>query len=123
MLQLKNKVKFYQSDVDNFKIGKYDLIVSNPPYIEPKDLKYLEKDIFNFEPKLALDGGINGISILRKVISRSAMLINKNGKLVLEIGFNQKNLVIDMLNKEGFYINNVVKDYGKKDRCVISTKI
>jgi len=123
MLQLKNKVKFYQSDVDNFKIGKYDLIVSNPPYIELKDLKYLEKDVVDFEPKLALDGGFDGISTLRKVISRAAMLIKRNGKLVLEIGFKQKNQVIKMLKKEGFYINNVIKDYGEKDRCVISTKI
>jgi len=123
MLQLKNKVKFYQSDVDNFKIGKYDLIVSNPPYIELAILKYLEKEVVNFEPKIALDGGFDGISKIRKVISRAAVLIKKNGKLVLEIGFNQKDRVIKILNKEGFYINNVIKDYGKKDRCVVSTKI
>ena len=62
MLQLKNKVKFYHSDVDNFKIGKYDLIVSNPPYINFPVLKYLDKDVVNFEPKIALDGGFDGIS-------------------------------------------------------------
>ena len=123
MLQLTNKVKFYQSDVDNFKIGKYDLIVSNAPYIEALNLKYLENDVVNFEPKLALNGGIDGFSKIRKVIDKATVLIKKNGKLVLEIGFNQKNKVQEMLRKKGFYINKTLKDYGKKDRCIISTKI
>ena len=123
MLQLTNKVKFYQSDVDNFKIGKYDLIVSNPPYIKVLNLKYLENDVANFEPKLALNGGIDGFSKIRKVIDKATVLIKKNGKLVLEIGFNQKNKVQEMLRKKGFYINKTLKDYGKKDRCIISTKI
>ena len=123
MLQLTNKVKFYQSDVDNFKIGKYDLIVSNPPYIEELSLKYLENDVIYFEPKLALNGGIDGFSKIRKVIDKATVLIKKNGKLVLEIGFNQKNKVQEMLRKKGFYINKTLKDYGKKDRCIISTKI
>ena len=123
MLQLTNKVKFYQSDVDNFKIGKYDLIVSNPPYIEVSSLGYLENDVINFEPKLALNGGIDGFSKIRKVIDKATVLIKKNGKLVLEIGFNQKNKVQEMLRKKGFYINKTLKDYGKKDRCIISTKI
>jgi release factor glutamine methyltransferase len=123
MLQLANKVKFYQSDVDNFKIGKYDLIVSNPPYIEVSCLRYLENDVINFEPKLALNGGIDGFSKIRKVIDKATVLIKKNGKLVLEIGFNQKNKVQEMLKGKGFYINKTLKDYGKKDRCIISTKI
>ena len=123
MLKLINRVKFYNSDVDNFKIGKYDLIVSNPPYIELSSIKYLEKNVANFEPKLALNGGSDGFSKIRKVISKSAILIQKNGKLILEIGFNQKNKVKEILKKKGFYINKVLKDYGKNDRCIISTKI
>jgi len=123
MHQLSNRVKFYNSDVDNFNIGKYDLIVSNPPYIEVSNLKYLENDVVNFEPKLALNGGIDGFSKIRKVINKATVLIKKNGKLVLEIGFNQRNKVQEMLKKKGFYINKTLKDYGKKDRCIISTKI
>ena len=123
MHQLSNRVKFYNSDVDNFNIGKYDLIVSNPPYIEVLNLKYLENDVVNFEPKLALNGGIDGFSKIRKVIDKATVLIKKTGKLVLEIGFNQKNKVQEMLKKKGFYINKTLKDYGKKDRCIISTKI
>ena len=122
-LNLMNRVKFFNSSVDNFKIGKYDLIVSNPPYIELLNLKYLEKDVVNFEPKLALSGGLDGFSKIRKVINKASTLIKKNGKFVLEIGFNQKNKVKKILKKEGFYINKAIKDYGKNDRCIISTKI
>ena len=121
-LKINNKIKLFKSDVDNFKYGKYDLIISNPPYIKKSDLKYLEKDI-NFEPKLALDGGWDGISEIRKVIDKSSELIKKNGKLVLEIAFDQKIKVKSLLKEKGFYINNVVKDFGKNDRCIISTKI
>ena len=122
-LNLENRVKFFHSSVDNFNAGKYDLIVSNPPYIELVSLKYLEKDIVNFEPKLALSGGFDGFSKIRKVINKANCLIKKNGKFILEIGFNQKNKVKEILKQEGFYINKAVRDYGNNDRCIISTKI
>jgi release factor glutamine methyltransferase len=76
------RVKFYKSDVDKFVQGKYDLIVSNPPYIKKSDLKYLESDVLRFEPKLALDGGLDGLSVIRKVIKKSSELLKKNGKLI-----------------------------------------
>ena len=122
-LNLENRVKFFHSSVDNFTVGKYDLIVSNPPYIELVSLKYLERDVVNFEPKLALSGGFDGFSKIRKVINKANCLIKKNGKFILEIGFNQKNKVKEILKQEGFYINKAVRDYGNNDRCIISTKI
>jgi len=123
MLQLSNRATFYNSDVDKFLIGKYDLILSNPPYIKQKDLKYLEVDIKDFEPKLALDGGKDGFSKITKVINKASMLLKRNGKFILEIGFGQKNRILNILKKNNFFINKVLKDYGKKDRCIISTKI
>ena len=122
-LNLTNRVKFFHSSVDNFNNGKYDMIVSNPPYIKQLSLKYLEKDVVNFEPKLALSGGFDGFSKIRKVINKASILIKKNGKFILEIGFNQKNKVIKILKEEGFYVNKAIKDYGNNDRCIISTKI
>ena len=122
-LNLTNRVKFFHSSVDNFNNGKYDIIVSNPPYIKQLSLKYLEKDVVNFEPKLALSGGFDGFSKIRKVINKTGILIKKNGKFILEIGFNQKNKVIKILKEEGFYVNKAIKDYGNNDRCIISTKI
>ena len=122
-LNLTNRAKFFHSSVDNFKIGKYDIIVSNPPYIELLSLKYLEKDVVNFEPKLALSGGFDGFLKIRKVINKAKSLIKKKGKFILEIGFNQKNKVKKILKEEGFYINKTIRDYGNNDRCIISTKI
>ncbi len=122
-LGVSNRVKLYNSDIDKFSLGKYDLIISNPPYIKNIDLKYLDVDVKKFEPKLALDGGLDGISEIRKVIKKSSELIKYGGKLILEIAFNQKQEVKELLDKNGFYINSVVKDLGKNDRCIISTKI
>ena len=122
-LKVSSKLKLYKSNVDKFNLGKYDLIISNPPYIKKFDLKYLEKDVAKFEPKLALDGGLDGLSAIRKVIKKSSELIKKNGKFIIEIGFDQKNKVISILKKEGFYINSINKDLANNDRCIVSTKI
>ena len=122
-LGLSNRVKFFKPDIDKFAKGKYDLILSNPPYIKKLDLQYLEKDVIGFEPNIALNGGLEGTSEIRKVINRSSELIKKNGKLVLEIAFDQKEKVKKLLNNKGFYINKVLKDLAKNDRCIISTKI
>ncbi len=122
-LGVNSRIKFFKSDIDNFNYGKYDLILSNPPYINKFDLKYLEKDVINFEPISALDGGLEGLSEIRKVIKKSSELIKKNGKLILEIAFDQKLKVIKLLTDQGFYIDKILKDYAKKDRCIICTKI
>jgi len=122
-LNLENRLKLIKSDIDNFNYGKYDIIISNPPYIKKLDLKYLEKGVINFEPKQALNGGIDGISEIRKTILKSSELIKKRGKLVLEIACDQKEKVKQILTKNGFYINKVLKDLAKNDRCIISTKI
>jgi len=122
-LGLKKRLKLFKSNIDNFQYGKYDLIISNPPYIKKYDLKCLEKDIIGFEPKQALDGGIEGLSEIRKVISKSSELIKKNGFLILEIGFDQKNRVKQILQNKGFYIKKIVKDLSGHDRCIVSTKI
>ncbi len=121
--KVSSRLKLYKSDIDKFNLGKYDLIVSNPPYIKKCKLKYLERDVAEFEPKLALDGGLDGLSEVRKVIKKSSELVKKNGKLILEIGFDQKNIVINLLKKEGFYIDSTQKDLANNDRCIVSTKI
>ena len=122
-LQINNRVKFYKSDIDNFNIGKYDLIVSNPPYINQFDLKNLDKEVIDFEPKLSLDGGLDGLSVIRKVVKKASELIKIKGTFILEIGFDQKERVKKILKNKGFYINKVLKDYSNNDRCIISTKI
>ena len=122
-LKVSSRLKLYKSDVDKFNLGKYDLVISNPPYIKTSDLKYLERGVAEFEPRLALNGGLDGLSEIRKVIKKTSELIKKNGKFILEIGFDQKNKVIKLLNREGFYINSIQKDLANNDRCIVSTKI
>ena len=119
---LENRIKFYKSSVDNFYKGKYDLIVSNPPYINNLSIKYLAKDIVNYEPMVALRGGLDGSLLLYKVIKKSSNLLKVGGKLLLEIGFDQKFKVMKQLRASNFYVNKIVKDYNNIDRCIISTK-
>ena len=120
---LSNRIKFYKSSVDNFFKDKYDLIVSNPPYISRLKIKYLDKDILGFEPIQALEGGINGFNVFSKIVKKSSRLLKIGGKLVLEIGFDQKFEMLKLLNKNNFFVNKIVKDYGGRDRCVICTKL
>ena len=122
-LNVSNRLKLFKSDIDNFNFGKYDLIVSNPPYIKKFDLKNLDKDVFNYEPILALDGGLDGLTKIRKVIRLSSELIKLNGKLIIEIAHDQKKMVKKMLNDNGFYVNKIAKDLANNNRCVVSTKI
>ena len=121
--KVSSRLKLYKSDVDKFNLGKYDLIVSNPPYINQFDLKNLDRDVVDFEPVLALDGGLDGLLKIKKVIEKSSKLLKKNGKLVIEIAYDQKRKVCKMLTLSNFYVNRVVRDYAKKDRCIVSTKI
>ena len=76
-LGVSNRIKLFKSDIDNFCIGKYDLIVSNPPYIKKSELNCLEDDVIGYEPIKALNGGTEGLSEIEKVIKRSSKLIKK----------------------------------------------
>ena len=121
-LKVNHRVKLYKSNIDNFNLGKYDLIISNPPYIKKLDLNYLDKDVIKYEPLLALDGGLDGLSEIRKFIKKSSELVKRSGKLFLEIAHDKKNEVKKILIENGFYINKNVKDLAGNDRCIISTK-
>ena len=117
-----NRLRLYKSNIDNFHTGKYDLIVSNPPYIKKIKISRLEEDVRNFEPLIALDGGYNGRSKLEKVINKSSYLLKRNGKLILEISSDQVNFMINRLKENRFYINRISKDLSNKYRCVVCTK-
>ena len=120
---LKNRIKFFNTNIDNFNLDKYDFIVSNPPYIKFNEIDGLDRDVRYYEPKIALSGGIDGLSKIRLVISKSSNLIKKSGKLFLEVGSTQAREALKILQLYGFYNNRVIKDLGKKNRCIISTKI
>ena len=119
---IQNKIKFINIDVDKFNYNKYDFIVSNPPYINIINFKRLDVNVREFEPKLALKAGIDGLKIIRKLILKSKKLLKKNGKLIFEIGENQKDLCINLLLKNNFYINKICKDLYSTPRVIVSTK-
>ena len=122
-LNLINRSNFKVSDLSKFNIGKYDLIVSNPPYIPSKDIKNLSKDIINYEPKTAIDGGVDGLDLIKKVIYKSNHLLKKHGLLAIEIGFNQYHKVSGILRRSGFREIAKECDYNRNVRCIISTRV
>ena len=88
-LGVNNRIKLFKSDVDNLIFRKYDLIVSNPPYIKKFDLNKLSREVIDYEPKMALDGGLEGLSVIRKVIKKSSVRLN----LLQEVSRNNEILV------------------------------
>ena len=122
-LNLSNRSKFKVSNLNNYNVGKYDLIVSNPPYIASKDIRNLSKDIINHEPKTALDGGVDGLDLIKKVIYKSNSLLKRNGILSLEIGHNQYKKVNIMLKRSGYREISKEYDYNRNVRCIMSTKV
>ena len=123
MHHLENKIKFINIDVDKFNTNKYDLILSNPPYINDIDLSRLDDDIKIYEPKEALSGGLNGYKEIKKIIEKSSKILKINGKLIFEIGDTQKEYTKKLLKNNGMYINKIIKDLSGKDRCIVSTKL
>ena len=121
-LNLFYRSKFKVVDIDNFNIGRYDLIVSNPPYIALKDIKNLSKDILNYEPLIALKGGYDGLDLIKEVIYKSKYLLKNNGLLGIEIGTNQYLKVLNILKNDGFRAVNKEYDCNYNVRCIISTK-
>ena len=118
--ELSNRIKFLHKHFEELYRNKFDLIVSNPPYIRRKDIKNLSDDIKKFEPKMALDGGNDGLDLIKKIIYKSKKILKINGTLALEIGNEQIDKVSKILTDNKFRINCVIKDYRNNIRCVIA---
>ena len=122
-LNLLSRSKFKVFDLNTYNLGKYDLVVSNPPYIPSRDIKNLSEDILNYEPLIALDGGVDGLDLIKKVIYKSTHLLKRSGLLAIEIGFNQYRKVSSILGRCGFREIGREYDYNHSVRCIISTKL
>ena len=118
--KLSDRIKFLNKSFENLCGKKFDLIVSNPPYIKRSDIKNLSEDIKKFEPRMALDGGNDGLDLIKKVIYKSKKIIKINGMLALEIGNEQIKNVSKILIDNKFRIKYVFKDYKNNVRCVFA---
>ena len=119
-LELDKRAKFLTRSLDNIRNYKFDLIVSNPPYIKSSDIKNLSDDVRKFEPKIALDGGKDGLDVIKKVIYKSKTILKKLGLLALEIGNGQYYKVSQILKEQGFREQLLIKDYQDNIRCILA---
>ena len=119
-LDLNKRAKFFNKPLENVYGYKFDLIVSNPPYVRTSDIKNLSDDVKKFEPKIALDGGQDGLDVIKKVIYKSRTILKRLGWLALEIGFGQHYNVSQILKKQNFKEELLVKDYKNNVRCILA---
>ena len=118
--KLTKRVKFLNKSFNNIFSKKFDLIVSNPPYIDSKDIKNLSDDIKKYEPRIALDGGNDGLDLIKKIIYKSKYILKIKGLLALEIGNEQIKKVSKILIDNNFRIKHVIKDYKTNVRCIFA---
>ena len=113
----KANIRFVKSDMFNKVDDKYDLIVCNPPYIESETILFLDKEVRDFDPQLALDGGRDGLDFYRVLARDLKQHLNKDGFVVLEIGYNQQASVKALFKDYNFVA--CFKDFGGQDRVLI----
>ena len=118
-----DNAKFKHRAINDFCNKKFDLIVSNPPYIDHNEIKNLDTDVKKYEPKVALDGGNDGLDVIKKVIYKAKEILKRNGLLAIEIGNGQNIKVSNILIKNFFKIEHKIKDYKSNTRCIISRLI
>ena len=121
--KVENKIKFYNKSIVKLFNCKFDLIVSNPPYIDTKNIKNLDEDIKKYEPLIALNGGNDGLDVIKKVIYKAKEILKINGMLAIEIGNWQSKKVSKELKFNNFRIEKYIKDYKDNTRCLISRLI
>ena len=119
-LGLNKRVKFVNKSLEDIYSYKFDVIISNPPYIKTSDIKNLSDDVKRFEPRIALDGGKEGVDVIKKVIYKSKSILKRQGMLALEIGYGQYNKVSQILKKQNFKENLLVRDYKNNVRCILA---
>ena len=117
------RIKFLTKSIIKLHNCKFDLLVSNPPYIDKKKIRNLDDGIKKFEPLVALNGGNDGLDVIKKVIYKAKEILKINGRLALEIGNDQSKKVSKELKLNNFIIEQNIKDYKENTRCLISTLI
>ncbi|MBR1816308.1 MAG: peptide chain release factor N(5)-glutamine methyltransferase [Lachnospiraceae bacterium] len=119
-LKLNSDCKLIKTDLFDRIVDRYDIIMSNPPYIKTSDIDEIMEEVREYEPRLALDGDSDGLSYYRRIAEEAGKYLYKNGILLLEIGYEQYKDVRELLLENGFENVNVIKDYAGLDRVVIA---
>ena len=119
--KISDKVKFFNRSFDKIFAKKFDLIVSNPPYIKSREIKNLTDDVKKYEPRMALDGGNDGLDLIKKVIYKSTGIIKIKGTLALEIGNEQIKKVSKILTDNNYSVKQVIKDNKNNIRSILAT--
>ena len=114
------EISFIQGDMFENVTEKFDIIVSNPPYIETKVIDELMPEVRDYIPRLALDGDIDGLKFYRIISKEAVKKLNKNGRIFYEIGYNQSRAVASILLENGFTDVKIMKDYSGLDRLVMA---
>lgn len=112
---------FIESDLFGQVEGKFDIIVSNPPYIESKVIETLDREVREHEPMSALDGGADGLDFYRRIVDEAREYLTRGGMLFFEIGYNQAEAVSELLRLKGYTDIVVKKDLAGLDRVVYAT--
>jgi len=121
--KMQSRIKLFNKSLDSKFYKKFDLIVSNPPYIRSPEIQRLAEDIKKYEPRIALDGGNDGLDLIKKVIYKAKDILKDKGMLALEIGNKQFKIVSEILFKNNYKIEHIIKDYKDNIRSIISTHI
>ena len=129
-MEMNKEIYFLQSDLfqsiykvsDSIGVDKFDIITINPPYIKTSEIHKLQNEVKNFEPRIALDGDRDGLKFYREIADSVDKYLNTDGRVYMEIGFDQRDAVIKIFKDKGFEICDVVKDLNKIDRVVVVKK-
>lgn len=126
-LGLENRIKFihgswFDEEIVSSLGNDFDIIVSNPPYIPSQDIENLEEEVKNHDPLPTLDGGIDGMDHYRKIAAISYQMLKEKGYVFLEGGIGQEKQIAQIFEKERFILDNILKDYGGINRCIILKK-
>ena len=119
-LGVTGRSKFYKKCISQVYRHKFDLVIANPPYISSFEMKNLSDDIKRYEPRIALEGGKDGLDVIKKVIYKSTSILKKKGMLALEIGNGQYRKVLEILELNNFRNKSLIRDHRDNVRCITS---
>ena len=120
-----SRIEFLNVDMANFlesgfaHARPFAMMISNPPYIPTAEIDKLQTEISKYEPRSALDGGVDGMDFYRKISERAKNYLNKDGRLIFEIGFGQSDRIRDILLRNGFGLFKTIKDYSGIERVLV----